>query len=231
MDYVILTRRGWLNPEEVQVGDETIGYNRTTAQSGWTRITRLVHYSDAPLVRLYNSRWVSVATPNHCWLNLPRITEPRQLIRENHVPCAPGLNPLHCVNRWQLARNAAGRRGQLARTGSRFTVPASMASPRPPKIERRVQRGATTKGGLRVHLAIAHGIWAEKQRTGYATEASWVTAETIRPRDRLLLAAPALMPGLLPVSDQEAAILGWVAGDGHVCSSTVTCHAAVSLRR
>ena len=216
MDYVILTRRGWLKPEEVQVGDETIGYNRTTAQSGWTRITRLVHYSDAPLVRLYNSRWVSVATPNHCWLNLPRITEPRQLIEGESCPLCSWPEPPALREPLAACPECGWTPGAASANGVQIHRARKHGVPRPPKIERRVQRGATTKGGLRVHLAIAHGIWAEKQRTGYATEASWVTAETIRPRDRLLLAAPALMPGLLPVSDQEAAILGWVAGDGHV---------------
>ena len=213
---MILTRRGWGKLDEVQVGDETIGYNRATGQSGWTRITRVVYYSDVPLIRLYNAQWESVTTPDHRWLNLPRIVKPKQLIEGESCPLcswpeppAP-REPLAACPECGWMPTAASANGVQVHRALKHRVP------RPPKIERRVQRGATTKGGLRIHLAIAHDIRAEKQRSGYATEASWVTTETIRPRARLMLAAPALTPRLLPISDQEAAILGWVAGDGYV---------------
>ena len=73
---MILTRRGWLEHSDVRVGDETIGYNPATGNSEWTRITAVHHYDDAPLVRLGNSRWHATTTPEHRWLNLPRITDP-----------------------------------------------------------------------------------------------------------------------------------------------------------
>src|SRR5439155_24305515 len=69
----ILTQRGWLKHDEVQVGDRTIGYNSLTGRSEWTLVTRIVHHQDAPLIRMGNSRWQATTTPNHRWLNLPRV--------------------------------------------------------------------------------------------------------------------------------------------------------------
>jgi TP901 family phage tail tape measure protein len=69
---VILTRRGWLKHDEVQVGDETIGFNPETGCSEWTRVTRVVHYEQADLVRIGNSRWSVECTPNHRWVTSQR---------------------------------------------------------------------------------------------------------------------------------------------------------------
>lgn len=68
LDTRILTRRGWLSHDEVEVGDETLGLNPKTGASEWTKIRRVVHYEDAPIQRLSNRRFVVRATPNHRWL-------------------------------------------------------------------------------------------------------------------------------------------------------------------
>lgn len=73
LDTAILTKRGLLKHRDVEVGDETIGYNPQTGRSEWTRVTRVVHHENAPLVTLANSRWQATTTPNHRWLNFPRI--------------------------------------------------------------------------------------------------------------------------------------------------------------
>jgi WXG100 family type VII secretion target len=78
LDTMILTRRGWLKHDEVRPGDETVGYNPATRHSEWTRVTRVVHHDDVPLLRLGNSRWHATTTPNHRWLNLPRISGSRE---------------------------------------------------------------------------------------------------------------------------------------------------------
>jgi WXG100 family type VII secretion target len=44
----------------------------------------------------------------------------------------------------------------------------------------------------------------------------WVATDAIRSRDRILLAAPADTVSRLEITVDEAAILGWIAGDGHV---------------
>ncbi len=64
----ILTKRGWLTHDEVQVGDETIGYNLETGRSEWTRVTRVVHYEQAEVWRFGDAFWSVECTPEHRWL-------------------------------------------------------------------------------------------------------------------------------------------------------------------
>jgi hypothetical protein len=68
LDHKILTKRGYLNHDEVTTDDETMGYNPETDKSEWTRITRVVHYEEKPLITLYSGKWSSTFTPNHRWL-------------------------------------------------------------------------------------------------------------------------------------------------------------------
>ena len=68
LDTRILTRRGWLAHNEVEVGDETLGLNPKTGMSEWTKIRRVVHYENAPLQQLSNRSFAARATPNHRWL-------------------------------------------------------------------------------------------------------------------------------------------------------------------
>jgi hypothetical protein len=68
LDHKILTKRGYLNHDEVTTDDETMGYNPETDKSEWTRITRVVHYENKPLITLYSGKWSSTFTPNHRWL-------------------------------------------------------------------------------------------------------------------------------------------------------------------
>jgi hypothetical protein len=59
-------------------------------------------------------------------------------------------------------------------------------------------------------------VTAERQRDVYAEAAEFVTTEQIDSRDRLVLAVPVDTERRLDVTVREAAILGWIAGDGHV---------------
>lgn len=172
LDSMILTRRGWLKHDEVRVGDLTIGYNPDTGTSEWTAVTRVVHYGDAPLIRMFHSRWSATTTPNHRWIDFPRVAEPKS---EDPVTC-----------------------------------------PLCPWPEGVLRRGRTTSGGVRIHLSKMHGVRPDKQVNTYAEVASWVTTEDVNTRSRILLSAPATTPSQLDVSIQEAAVLGWIAGDGHV---------------
>jgi hypothetical protein len=65
---MILTRRGWLKHDEVQVGDETVGYNMETGRSEWTKITVVLHPGVHRVVRYGNSRVEFTTTPNRRWL-------------------------------------------------------------------------------------------------------------------------------------------------------------------
>src|SRR6266436_7165023 len=78
----ILTRRGWLTHDEVQPGDETIGYDPETGRSEWTCITRVVHYDDAEVWRIGGSRWHADATPEHRWWSDTRQNNGRGYVSE-----------------------------------------------------------------------------------------------------------------------------------------------------
>lgn len=74
LDSEILTRRGWLTHDEVRIGDETLGYNPESGRSEWTPITKIVHYENAPIVRIGNKRWGARVTPNHRWFSDTEVT-------------------------------------------------------------------------------------------------------------------------------------------------------------
>jgi len=213
---VILTRRGWLDHSQVRAGDETIGYNQATGKSEWTRITAVHHYADSPLVRIGNSRWHATTTPNHRWLNLPRTYVPAEDLPDQCPHCLwpniPAPSPLQsCPECGWLPKAPGGV--ALHRRRKHGVVGAKASGGSVGKLRR---RGKTTAGGLRIHLAKAHGIQGGRQQNTYTTETTFVTTADVRSRDRLLLAAPAETPSALNVTVKEAAILGWIAGDGHV---------------
>lgn len=64
----ILTRRGWLMHDEVEVGDETIGYNPETGKNEWTEVVDVLHPGKAEVFEFGISRWKARSTGNHRWL-------------------------------------------------------------------------------------------------------------------------------------------------------------------
>jgi RNA polymerase sigma factor (sigma-70 family) len=64
----ILTKRGWLNWDEIQQDDFTIGYNLETKQTEWTKVEKVTDYPDAPLLSIGDKRWSTLCTANHKWL-------------------------------------------------------------------------------------------------------------------------------------------------------------------
>lgn len=75
----------------------------------------------------------------------------------------------------------------------------------------------TSGNGLAVHRSKAHGVrstYSQIHVEDTATEMR--SGEHLNTRDYLLLAAPADTGAGLPITDTEAEILGWIAGDGHV---------------
>jgi phage-related protein len=68
LDAQILTRDGWKSHSDVEVGDETLGYDPITGMSHWTKITAVHHYGDASVVRVGNAHWSARCTPNHRWV-------------------------------------------------------------------------------------------------------------------------------------------------------------------
>ena len=186
IDCMILTQRGWLKHDEVEVGDLTIGYNKTSGRSEWTEITRVVHYDDAPLIRIGNKRWSVLATPNHRWLN--------------EVPVSQDSgDPAECTEQ------GCAWPGDVRR------------------------RGVGTTGGYRIHMARKHGVKLPRRAGG--TEVRFVETEQIKLSGhyRLRLAAPADTGEGLALTDQEAELLGWILGDGHVRYAGKTTHRGRTL--
>lgn len=62
----ILTRTGWKLFNEIQEGDETLGYQ--DGQSVWTKIQGVTTYKEAPLMKFGDSLWSAICTPQHKWL-------------------------------------------------------------------------------------------------------------------------------------------------------------------
>lgn len=64
----IFTKRGWKNYDQLIDGDETLGYNKSSGKTEWTKIKGIVTYKNAPLLRFGDSLWEAICTPNHKWL-------------------------------------------------------------------------------------------------------------------------------------------------------------------
>ncbi len=62
----ILTKRGWKYYDELEDGDETLGYNN--GKTEWTKINGIAKYHNAPQSKLGNEKWEAVCTPQHKWL-------------------------------------------------------------------------------------------------------------------------------------------------------------------
>src|SRR5262249_55983653 len=144
-------------------------FNTATARSEWTPVERVVHHADAPLVRISNSRWYATTTPNHRWINLPRVSP-----RQDHLP--------------SVCPECGWRSRSLDRAGA----------------------------GIAVHRAKVHGVVPAGQKHIHSTVASFTETRDLASRDRILLTAPADTGGRLDITVHEAAIIGWIAGDGHV---------------
>lgn len=68
--------------------------------------------------------------------------------------------------------------------------------------------------GVQVHRRKIHGVCARKAEVVYRGE--FVRTENLTKRHRLRLAAPAITDGVIGLSVEEAAIIGWLHGDGHI---------------
>lgn len=64
----VLTRSGWKRHDEVEVGDETIGFNSASGRNEWTKITAVNRFSDSEVWHIGTDSWSAEVTPNHRWL-------------------------------------------------------------------------------------------------------------------------------------------------------------------
>lgn len=63
----ILTKRGWLRYDQVEIGDYTVGWAGNGTMQ-WTEVTAVHHYDDAPVIRVGNGHKSFETTPDHRWL-------------------------------------------------------------------------------------------------------------------------------------------------------------------
>lgn len=169
LDTMILTRRGWLKHDEVRAGDQTIGYNLGKQCSEWTAITRVVHYADAPLIRLRSDSWEAACTANHRWISQPSVST------------GPG--------------KASGIGATCPERGREFAPVEGNST----AVHRPKDRG--------VRSAAAHAHQPES--------AVFRAVDQLNTGDHLLLSAPAQTGRGWNITDTEAELLGWIAGDGH----------------
>jgi DNA polymerase I-like protein with 3'-5' exonuclease and polymerase domains len=85
--HLLLTRRGLLTPDQIQIGDETIGLT-----GGWTRVEAVYRYADQPIEVREHSTYRLEATAEHRWVT----TSDRGVLRvepldgsRRHVHLAP----------------------------------------------------------------------------------------------------------------------------------------------
>jgi len=64
----VLTKRGWLNHNEIIDSDETIGYDFATGRNKWTKILDVHVYEDADIYRLSNAHKSFLCTEDHRWV-------------------------------------------------------------------------------------------------------------------------------------------------------------------
>jgi len=66
----ILTRDGFKPYDELQPGDETVGYNLATDESEWTLIAGVNVHEETPLTRYASGQLALTCTPNHRWVHI-----------------------------------------------------------------------------------------------------------------------------------------------------------------
>ncbi len=169
LDAQILTRRGWLDHDQVRPGDETIGYNPATGRNEWTTIRHVVHKPAQSIVVMRNDRWSARVTPGHRWWTARRGVA---LVDEPFSVCP-----------------------ECGATGGKRGVFRSDRS-------------------LRTHRAKLHGV--EPRATQYVDYEGFTRTDELTTAHTLLLSAAADTGDGLPVTDDEALLLGWLAGDGTV---------------
>jgi hypothetical protein len=96
----ILTRDGFKTHDELQPGDETIGYNLATGKIEWTEVMTWGTFENAPVTRYASSRLELVCTPNHRWIAVDRRGQ-TQLLPIDEIP----------TNNYRLVVAAEGAEG------------------------------------------------------------------------------------------------------------------------
>ena len=67
LDSEILTRNGFRAHDSLTIGEDVLAYDPATDQCLWTPLQAVTTYESAPLIRLANSDFSALCTPNHSW--------------------------------------------------------------------------------------------------------------------------------------------------------------------
>ncbi len=70
LDTEILTRRGWLHYNEIQDGDETLGYDHELKINRWTKITQVNVFNNQQTKCYRNRNWRIRTTEGHRWVGV-----------------------------------------------------------------------------------------------------------------------------------------------------------------
>lgn len=76
LDTECLTRDCWRNWAEVEVGDETLGYNPDTGRLEWTPILAKMGEDAQPIIGMKVGNWRTRTTPGHRWWGERRTSVP-----------------------------------------------------------------------------------------------------------------------------------------------------------
>lgn len=87
----ILTRSGWKSWDEVQEGDETLGW-AGDGNLAWTPVLAVTNWGPRSVVRIGNKNWTATCTPDHRWL--------ARRWRQRYVKGSGRENPRHEGPRW-----------------------------------------------------------------------------------------------------------------------------------
>lgn len=172
MDTEILTKQGWKRFEDINLGDETIGYNEETGSSEWTSITDIVLYPDKPVIELSSGSWSAQVTSGHRWV----VDKEHMRVIGRSKTCP------ECHSEWE------------------------------------------TKRGMETHLGKKHRI---KLSSEVVFSRSTKPTFEISSHEYLVLSERADTSQTLPITPEEAAIIGWLMGDGHVRYDTRTVSASI----
>ena len=170
LDTRCLTRDGSKPWDQVQVGDETLGFNPDTDRLEWTPIFAKVVKPAQPVVELAVGNWRARVTPGHRWWSERRTT-----------------TPVEAMTACPVCGVTEGKRGTFNST-------------------RAVQS----------HAAKAHGLL--RLPRPYARVSEFVRTDGITKAHRLRVAARLGDDGRGNdrITDDEAALLGWIVGDGTI---------------
>ena len=91
----LLSKRGWLNWNEIEAGEEILTLNQASELSEWKPVKKVYKYdyTGKPLIYIKNRAWSAATTPNHRWLVYTckgnfAWRETTDFPRGNHIPAA-----------------------------------------------------------------------------------------------------------------------------------------------